>query len=87
MSRLLGTSAKVSATLPQHTFVQPSGRSHLRMRSSTATEGLPSRDKRLLQRDQRLRTWGLRSLLPRGYGLSDGDGEGSQPEGAHQHRR
>jgi len=57
------------------------------MRSSTATAGLPRRDKRLLQRDQRLRTWGLRSLLAGGYGLSDGDGEGSRPAGANQHRR
>jgi hypothetical protein len=24
---------------------------------------------------------------PGGYGLSDEDGKGSQPEGAHQHRR
>ena len=38
------------------------------MRSSTATDGLPSRDKRHLQRDQRLRTWGLRSLLAGGTG-------------------
>ena len=57
------------------------------MRSSTATAGLPRPGKRLLQRDQRLRTWGLRSLLAGGYGLSDGDGEGSRPEGANQHRR
>ena len=30
---------------------------------ATGTTGLPSRDKRLPQHDQRLRTWGLRSLL------------------------
>ncbi len=71
---------------PEHTFALPSGRSHLWIRSSTATAGLPSRDKRLLQRDQRLLTWGLRSLLPRGYGCRM-ETKASQPQGTHQHRR
>lgn len=43
--------------------------------SSTAKARLPKRDKQLPQRDQRLRARGLRSLLPWGYGLSNGDGK------------
>ena len=53
---------------------------------SSNPRGVPSRDKRLPQRDQRLRTGDFGPYYPGGTGCQM-ETKASQPQGAHQHRR